>query len=116
MFRGCIYRCKKFKFLALFLFLCLFLCLSVSCTHLQSVSLTQIPTVRKNVISAEASRIIILGLIFDTDFVEEVVESLRDKCPNGKVKGILTKHEDIDYFLSLLYKKRIIAKGYCTKM
>ena len=116
MFCSCICRRKNFKFLAFFLLILLFSFLSVSCTHLRSVSLTQIPTVRKNVISAEASRIVILGLIFDTDFVEDVVESLREKCPRGKVKGILTKHEDINYFLYMVYKKRIMAKGYCTKV
>ena len=84
-----------------------------SCASVVSVSLTPIPAERSRPVSAEVSKFIILGFNFNNDFVDEVVENLKEKCPNGVVSGILTKDELISYFLA--HTRKITAKGFCHK-
>ena len=75
------------------------------CASINSLSLTPIPADRK---------VIILGFNFDNDFVDGMVDDLRRQCPNVKVTGILTKDENINYFLYLVWKKQVTATGYCV--
>ena len=42
-------------------------------------------------------------------------EKLAKKCPKGKVKGVLTKHETITYFPLIAHKVRVSAEGYCVR-
>lgn len=83
------------------------------CVSMQSVSLTSIPARKGKEITAQKSRLIILGFNFDNDYVNELVEDLKNQCPNGQVKGILTKDEIVDYFLMLVHTRRVTATGYC---
>jgi uncharacterized lipoprotein YajG len=85
-----------------------------SCASVNSVSLTPIPADRHQPIKVEASKVIVLGLNFDNDFVDQLVSDLQRKCPKGKVTGILTKDENINYFLYLVWKKQVTATGYCV--
>jgi hypothetical protein len=89
--------------------------LSTACTSIQSVSLTPIPANRKDVVQAEASKVIILGFNFNNDFVDGLVTDLERQCPNGKVSGILTKDEVINYFLFFVHKRRVSAQGFCQR-
>ena len=86
-----------------------------SCVHVQSVSLTQIPEKRDNKVSATAEKWIFLALNFDNDYVDDMSKDLRKKCPGGKVQGILTKDELINYFIGLVVKRSVTATGYCRK-
>lgn len=90
------------------------LLLLASCASINSVSLTPIPSERKSPVKTEKSKVIILGFNFDNDFVDEVVDDLKNQCPNGKVTGILTKDEDINYFLFFVWKKQVTATGFCV--
>ncbi len=85
------------------------------CATINSVSLTPIPADRKNEVQVQTSRTIFLGFNFDNDFVDNLVEELKQKCPNGKVTGILTKDENINYFLYIVWKKQVTATGYCIQ-
>lgn len=85
-----------------------------ACTSLQTVSLTSIPAKRARKVSAVADKIIFLGLNFDNDYVDQLVEDLKRQCPNGLVSGVLTKDEFVNYFIGLVYKHRISAAGYCN--
>jgi hypothetical protein len=89
------------------------LVLLTGCVSLNSVSQTQIPEDRSNQITAESSRLIILGLNFDNDYVDLVSRRLRSQCKGGKVRGILTKDEVITYFL-FVDRRRVSATGYCV--
>jgi hypothetical protein len=91
----------------------LLLSLSVGCVSLNSVSLTAIPEKRTQKVSVEKGKVIILGFNFSNDFVDDAVEDLRQQCPNGKITGLLTKDENINYFLFFVWKKRVTATGYC---
>lgn len=97
-----------------FLFLVLLQSLFLGgCASINSVSVTSIPAERSSPLKVERSKVIVLGLSFDNDFVDEMVSDLQRQCPGGKVTGILTKDEDINYFLYLVYQKRVTASGYC---
>jgi hypothetical protein len=87
----------------------------VSCVHVQSVSLTQIPEKRTNKVTATTEKWIFFAANFDNDFVDKISEDLREKCSGGKVQGILTKDEYANYFIGLVVKRRITASGYCSK-
>ena len=89
------------------------LVMSSACQSLQSVSLTQIPAQRNKKIEAEASRFIFFGMNFNNDYVDTLVEELKDKCEGGVVRGILTKDVAVNYFLMLLHTRKITATGYC---
>lgn len=84
------------------------------CTHLQSVSTTSIPAQRGRKVQADSDKIIFLGFNFSNDYVDSIVKDLAKQCPNGKVEGLLTKQEDVNYFLYIVWKSRVSASGYCT--
>ncbi len=84
-----------------------------ACVSLNSVSLTPIPSERKHQVRTEKGKVIFLGFNFDNDFVEDAIEDLKRQCPNGKVTGLLTKDENIMYFLFFVWKKQVTATGYC---
>ncbi len=84
------------------------------CVNLNSMSMTQVPENRSNLISATASDWNFLGFVFDNDFVDEAVSQLKQQCQGGKLQGVLTKHQTTTYFL--VFKREVIASGYCNKV
>lgn len=96
------------------LFMGLTLLFLTNCASVNSLSITQIPADRSAKVTAEKSKMIILGFNFDNDFVDELVEDLKRQCPNGKVTGLLTKDENIYYFSVFVWKKQITANGFCV--
>lgn len=97
------------------LVLFLTLLISSSCTHLNSVSVTSIPKDRSQKVSAERYKFLFLLLNFDNKFVDEMEKDLAEKCPKGKIQGIVTKTEGITYFPLLAHAYNIRAEGYCVK-
>ncbi len=94
----------------------LFFCLAsfcVSCAHVNSLSITQIPIKRDQKVEVTVSKIVILGLNFSNDYVDEMTDDLKSQCPNGKVTGVLTKDVEVNYFLWIVYKKQVEVTGYC---
>jgi hypothetical protein len=91
-----------------------FIAISVlsGCVSLNSVSLTQLPEERDNLVTASASDILFLGFTTQNDFVDEAVENLKAECRDGKLTGILTKHQTTSYVL--VFKREVIASGYCN--
>ena len=82
------------------------------CVSLDSVSLTQLPENRDRLVTASASDVVFLGFTTQNDFVDEAVENLKSKCREGKLTGILTKHQTTSYVL--VFKREVIASGYCN--
>lgn len=82
------------------------------CAHVNSVSLTPIPSQRSNQVRAEVSKTIFLAFNFDNDYINPLVEDLKRQCPNGIVSGILTKDETISYVI--VFTKKITATGFCN--
>lgn len=86
-----------------------------ACTQLNSVSVTSIPKERSQKVSAERYKFLFLLLNFDNEFVNEMEKELAQKCPNGKIQGIVTKTEAITYFPIIAHAYNIKSEGYCVK-
>jgi hypothetical protein len=87
----------------------------VGCASVNSVSLSSIPANKSKEVRAETSKTIILGFNFNNDYVDDMAEDLKRQCPNGVVKGILTKDEVIQYFLFFVWARKVSATGYCLQ-
>ena len=85
------------------------------CVSLNSLALTQIPQKRSKVVRAESSRVIVLGLNFDNDYIDGLPDKLMKQCEGGTIKGILTKDYITNYFLMLVHKRTVEARGFCDK-
>jgi hypothetical protein len=83
------------------------------CASVNSVSLTSIPAAKDHQVKSTTSKIIFLGFNFNNDYVDNMTEDLQRQCPNGKITGILTKDETINYFLFFVWERRVTAKGFC---
>lgn len=83
-----------------------------ACASVSSVSLTPIPAHKGPVIKTEVSKWTFLGISFNNEFVDPIVDNLKKKCPNGMVTGILTKDEFYNYFL--VFKHNIEVTGFCN--
>ena len=86
-----------------------------SCVSLKTVSLTQIPKKRSRPVQASADKTIFLGFNFDNNFVDTLTGRLKDQCRNGRISGILTKDEITNYFLFIVWNRKVTARGYCVK-
>ena len=86
-----------------------------SCASLQSTSLSSIPKERNSPVSAQVKRTIFLGFNFDNDFINPLADDLKSQCQGGEVRGILTKDEIINYFLFIVWERRVTATGHCVK-
>ena len=87
----------------------------VGCASVNSISLSSIPAVRNKEVRSVKEKTIFLGFNFNNDFIDEMNEDLKRQCPNGMVKGILTKDEVIDYFLRIVWTHKVSATGYCVQ-
>ena len=88
----------------------------IGCVSLNTVSLTSIPANRSKPVAATAERLMFFGFNFDNDYVDYLTDNLKNQCPHGLISGVLTKDESIDYFLYIVWKKRITAQGYCVSL
>lgn len=84
------------------------------CAHLGSVSTTSVPEQRDNPVEVKTSRFVFFYLNFNNDYVNELTEGLAEKCPNGRVEGVLTKLETVTWFPVIAHTIRVRATGYCV--
>ncbi|MBF0443643.1 MAG: hypothetical protein HQK54_17180 [Oligoflexales bacterium] len=89
--------------------------LAAGCVSLQSVSLTSIPENRQKEVKAKVEKIVILGINFNNDFVDTLSSNLASQCVGGQIRGILTKDYVTDYFLMIVYRRTVEAKGFCEE-
>ena len=85
-----------------------------NCTYMTSVSQTNIPHKKHRQVKAETHKIIFLGFNFDNDHVLNLKNRLKNQCPDGDVKGILTKSANTMYFGFFVWAQDIQATGYCV--
>ncbi|MCY4643831.1 MAG: hypothetical protein OXB88_04380 [Bacteriovoracales bacterium] len=86
----------------------------LGCANLVSVSVSSIPKKRVKKVRVKTERSIFFLLNFNNDYINDLTEKLAHKCPRGRVKGVLTKHESITYFPFIAGKVRVSAEGYCV--
>lgn len=96
-----------------FVLLGLLLSSFTGCVSLSSVSLTQVPANRSHEVFATTSSWNFLGIAFSNDFVDEAILDLKSQCLGGKIEGILTKFQYTAYVL--VFKREVVASGYCNK-
>ena len=94
-----------------FLVIAILVSLLTSCAALHSVSITQIPKDRSNVVQAEVDHWTFLGIAFSNDFADGAKAQLQSKCPGGTVTGIITTYETYLYFI--MVKRVVKAQGFC---
>ena len=88
--------------------------LFTGCVHMRSMSTTSVPVERSKPIEAEGYRFMLLMINTDNRYIDDLPKDLAAQCPNGRVEGILTKHEDIVYFPLLAHAVRVTASGFCV--
>ena len=98
-----------------FLLILLFVFAFSSCSHLSSVSQTSIPKDKSKIVTAKVDRNIIFFFNFNNDYIDNLTAQLIAQCPQGSVKGILTKDENITYFPIVFHKVVVTASGYCVE-
>jgi FtsH-binding integral membrane protein len=89
--------------------------LATACTTVASISTSQIPqaSARHQKVSGSASNLVLLFIPFGNSFVDRAREEMESKCPKGSIEGVLTKHQDTDYFLRLVLIQEAVMEGYC---
>ena len=84
------------------------------CVHLGSVSTSSIPADRSRPVEVEAYKFLPFLVSFSNSYVDDLVVSLAEQCPNGRVEGVLTKQELITYFPGIAHAYRVTASGFCV--
>jgi len=84
------------------------------CVGLNTVSMTQVPAERENIISTNSSSWNFVGINFSNAFVDEAIEKLKSQCPTGKIEGVYTKHQTTGYVL--VFKREVIVSAYCNEV
>jgi hypothetical protein len=90
------------------------LCMT-GCTYVTAVSQTNVPKERGRIVRAHSKRYIVLGFNFDNDYPFKLIQDLQGKCPNGQVRGLLTKDTMTMYFLAFFWSREQLAEGYCVR-
>jgi len=81
------------------------------CVGLNTVSMTQIPKDKGQLVEANAHDWVFLNFTTQNDFADKAVESLKAQCVDGKISGVFTKHQTTSYLL--VFKRESIVSGYC---
>jgi len=84
------------------------------CVGLNTVSMTQVPAQRDNVITTKSSSWNFIGINFSNAFVDEAIDKLKGQCPTGKIEGVYTKHQTTGYVL--MFKREVIVSAYCNEV
>ncbi len=85
------------------------------CSYVASVSQTNLPKNRSQVVTAEVKKYIILGFNFDNEEFTKIPERLQEKCPGGRVEGVMTKDQVTLYALIFFWARHVEATGFCQK-
>ncbi len=98
------------------LFLIFALVFLTNCTHsVHVVSFSDfrpyVQASKGTVVKSEASKKIILGFAFDTQYVDQAYTDLKNQCPNGTVSGISSQYLTSHGFFS--WTDKIIMQGLC---
>jgi hypothetical protein len=64
-------------------------------------------------VSSQTSQKVILGFVFDTNYVNEARKNLIAKCPNGDIQGVTTRYSTSLGFFS--WENKVFMQGLCLK-
>lgn len=99
------------------LWILLILCLS-SCTHsvhMYTAGDVDAPVKPESMkkITAESEQFTVLGFVYDTNYIDQAVEKLRNQCKKGSIHFISSRYSTSHGFLS--WKNKIHLEGYCMQ-
>ncbi|MBC7533747.1 MAG: hypothetical protein H7318_19440 [Oligoflexus sp.] len=89
-----------------------------ACTTVASVSISQIPPLKKRgtIIRASGSSPIVLGIPFGSNFIDDATASLLRQCQApGTITGVMVKHQNKHYLGYIYAQQQVFLQGYCTK-
>lgn len=66
-----------------------------------------------NLIRGQSEQFVVLGFVFDTDYVEKARRNLMDQCRSGYIKGITTQYSTSHGFFS--WTNKILMQGLCIE-
>lgn len=84
---------------------------SVHINHTSDYQLDK-PLADHRVIKARGEQFTVLGIVGQTDFVEEAFEALQRACPEGAITGIQTRYSTSLGFFS--WTHIVDMTGYCS--
>lgn len=84
---------------------------SVHINHTSDYRLNK-PLAEYRVVEAKADQRVIMGMVTQTDYVNEAYAALEETCPDGQVTGIQTRYSTSHGFLS--WRNVVTMRGYCT--
>jgi hypothetical protein len=94
--------------------LCALLCLGISgCTYTVAVSQSNIPAQRSKPVEASVYKFIVFALTFDNDYALQLGSKLKERCPQGSVRGVTTQDTVTFYVPGIFWAREINARGYC---
>lgn len=94
--------------------LCALISLTLSgCTYTVAVSQSNIPAQRNKAVEASVYKFMVLGLNFDNDYALQLADKLKERCPQGDVRGVTTQDTITMYFLAFFWAREVKAQGYC---
>lgn len=88
--------------------------LLTGCTYVAAVSQTNVPAERSKLVRASSKRFMVLFFNFDNDYPYKLVSALKSQCPDGRVRGVVTKDSYTLYFLHFFWQRQQEARGYCV--
>ncbi|MBH25890.1 MAG: hypothetical protein CMH57_15895 [Myxococcales bacterium] len=71
------------------------------------------PPERYKVIEATAEQFTFLGMVGQTEYVDQAFADLQAKCPGGHVTGIQTRYSTSHGFFS--WTNKVVMRGYCGR-
>ena len=90
----------------------------VSCTH--SIHLVHVsdfrpykPIKKGALIKSSSEQDVVLGFASNTEYVEEALADLEEKCPKGDIVGITTQYSTSHGFFS--WTNKILMQGLCVR-
>jgi hypothetical protein len=93
-----------------------FLFLFFSCSHAVHLVHLSDHNLKKSaksgkMISVETEQVVVMGFMFDTNYVNQAHEQMIAKCPKGTIKNIMTRSSTSHAFFH--WKNKIYMEGRC---
>jgi hypothetical protein len=100
------------KKIYLLIYICLFTHRCAHSVHLvQANDFNNTASEKTKTIESQSEQFVILGFVTQTNYVDKALENLKSQCPNGEIKGLVTRYSTSLGFFS--WTNKLIIKGLC---
>ena len=103
------------KKIFLFFIICTFFAQCAHSVHLVQANSFDNTSDHKSskIIEAKSEQFVILGLVTQTDYVDQAYRILQEKCEEGTIQGVVTQYSTSLGFFS--WTNKILMKGLCIR-